>query len=121
MPGERGGGNFHPAIARTDPFPPFRVAQEAIHNAIKHGKSRQIEVQLAYTAPELSLIIQDDGKGFDASQAPGPTQGHFGLSSMRNRVRRLGGNFTIKTSPKGTRVICTVPLTPLSTLESDPS
>jgi len=118
------------SIETESPIPPllertrshlFRVAQEAIHNAIKHGSAGKIEIHLTYTAPELTLMITDNGKGFDVSQAPGPTQGHFGLSSMRNRVRRLGGEFTINTSPKGTRVIATVPLAPLSNLESDHS
>lgn len=91
----------------------LRVGQEAIHNAIQHGHSTHIDVSLTPTPSHLALTVEDDGAGFDPVQIPGPTEGHFGLSSMRNRILRLGGTFDMKTSPRGTIITSTVPLTPL--------
>ena len=91
----------------------LRVGQEAIHNAIRHGRAKNIKVTLANQPPHLSLTVEDDGAGFDPVRVPGPTEGHFGLSSMRNRIQRLGGIFEVKTSPRGTIVISKVPLHPL--------
>lgn len=90
----------------------LRVGQEAIHNAIRHGKASNVNVTLQHEAGTIVLRIVDDGSGFDPAQAPGPTNGHFGLSSMRNRVQRLGGSFSITSSPRGTTVTATVPLAP---------
>lgn len=106
--------------AREDlPIPPerlrshlLRVSQEAIHNAIRHGHASRIRVSLSHSENRLSLTIEDNGKGFDPAQIPGPTDGHFGLSSMRNRILRLGGKFRITPSSSGTIVDAIVPITP---------
>jgi len=91
----------------------LRVGQEAIHNAIRHGKATKVSVSLRHDDTGIILTIEDSGAGFDPAQAPGPTDGHFGLSSMRNRIQRLGGNFTIRSSPRGTTVTATVPIAPM--------
>jgi PAS domain S-box-containing protein len=79
----------------------FRVAQEALANAVKHGKARQIAVQLAQNASSIRLAVKDDGIGFDASS---PSKG-LGLESMQERVRILRGTFTLTSSPgQGTTV-----------------
>ncbi|RYD36830.1 MAG: sensor histidine kinase [Verrucomicrobiaceae bacterium] len=92
----------------------LRVGQEAIHNAIRHGGAGTVTVSLLHDDGGILLRVEDDGSGFDPAQAPGPTDGHFGLSSMRNRIQRLGGNFTIRSSPRGTTVTATVPIPTMS-------
>ncbi|WAC19912.1 sensor histidine kinase [Luteolibacter sp. SL250] len=92
----------------------LRVGQEAIHNAIRHGGAETVTVSLLPDEGGVLLRVWDDGSGFDPSRAPGPTDGHFGLSSMRNRIQRLGGTFTIRSSPRGTTVTATVPISPMS-------
>jgi signal transduction histidine kinase len=79
----------------------FRVAQEALANAVKHGKAKQIAVQLAQNASSIRLVVSDDGIGFDAIS---PSNG-LGLESMQERVRIVGGTFTLASSPgQGTTV-----------------
>lgn len=95
----------------------LRVGQEAIHNAIRHGGAETVTVSLLHDDGVVLLRVEDDGAGFDPAQAPGPTDGHFGLSSMRNRIQRLGGTFTIRSSPRGTTVTATVPI---PTMSEDP-
>ncbi len=91
----------------------LRVGQEAIHNAIRHGRATAIRVSLDHSEASILLAIEDNGSGFDPGQIPGPTDGHFGLSSMRNRILRLGGSFNVTTSPAGTYVRVFVPITPI--------
>jgi signal transduction histidine kinase len=79
----------------------FRVAQEALANAVKHGKAKQIAVQLAQNASSIRLVVKDDGIGFDASS---PSNG-LGLMSMQERLRMFEGTFTLTSSPgQGTTV-----------------
>jgi len=87
----------------------LRVGQEAIHNALRHGKAARVVVSLRRSGDGINLRVEDNGTGFDPAQAPGPVEGHFGLGSMRNRIQRLGGKFTIQSSPRGTIVIAEVP------------
>lgn len=83
------------------------VAQEAIHNALAHADSGQIDVEAAFdsAAGTVELTVIDDGRGFTAGTESGPDQGHFGLTGMRERIERLGGEFTIDSRPdNGTTV-----------------
>jgi two-component system sensor histidine kinase UhpB len=75
----------------------FRVAQEAVNNAIKHGNARRIDVLLRKKKDRLCLRVQDNGKGFDMV---GRTSG-LGLVSMRERLRFLGGTLELKSEPGG--------------------
>jgi len=89
------------------------VIQEAIHNALHHGAPRTIDVaaDVDRDAGTLTVTIRDDGPGFDMGSAPGPKQGHFGLAGMQERVSRLGGSFSIATSPgRGTHITATLPV-----------
>jgi len=83
----------------------YRVAQEALHNALRHSGASGIRVSLAKTARQVVLEVSDDGHGFNA-QAP---SGGLGLASMRERAASAGGALTIRSSPKGTMVRMTVP------------
>lgn len=87
-----------------------RIAQEAMHNTVKHARAAHVRVALAMAGGALSLRIEDDGAGFD----PGGTfAGHLGLRSMRERVGKLGGTIDIDSAPgAGTRITVRIPVAP---------
>jgi signal transduction histidine kinase len=88
----------------------LRIAQEAMTNAIKHGKARHITVRLAYEANGTRLIISDDGCGFHVGDAPDGQTGHFGLLGMRERVDKIAGTLEVISAPgEGTIVDVFVP------------
>ena len=81
----------------------YRIAQEALNNALKHARAGSVSVVLHQNDRSVSLCIQDDGIGFDPLEAR--AQGGFGLTGMEERVTRLGGKLTITSSPgQGTRI-----------------
>ncbi len=87
------------------------IAQEAISNALKHAKPLRITLRLSCADNAIALAIQNDGSSFDPDQAPGITQGHFGLQGMRERMKRLGGTLTILSTPSsGTLLTAGVPI-----------
>jgi signal transduction histidine kinase len=89
------------------------LAQEGITNALKHARPAQIELHLKFTERAVSLVIHDDGIGFDPATANGPQDGHFGLQGMRERIKRLGGRLDIKSAPgAGSIITATVPQLP---------
>jgi signal transduction histidine kinase len=76
------------------------VVQEAIHNAIRHGRPTQVEVAADFgNDGALAITVRDDGAGFLPGTEAGPAQGHFGLHGMRERLERLGGTLQIESSP----------------------
>jgi signal transduction histidine kinase len=82
----------------------YRVAQEALHNALRHAGASGITVTLSKTPRLVVLEVSDDGRGFNP-QAPA---GGLGLDSMRERAAAAGGRLAIRSSPKGTTVRMTV-------------
>ncbi len=87
----------------------YRIAQEALNNALKHAQARRITVHLRQTAPATILEIADDGAGFDLTTAR--EKGGLGLRGMEERAARLGGRLTVESRPgEGTRVKVTVPV-----------
>jgi signal transduction histidine kinase len=88
----------------------FRVGQEAISNAVRHGEAKRIDVCIRYAGEQVVLTVADDGRGFEPKAAPGPETGHFGLRALRERLHRLGGELTIESGATGTRLVATVPL-----------
>jgi signal transduction histidine kinase len=87
----------------------FRITQEALSNAIRHGEARSIGVRIDIVRGRLLLTITDDGIGLPSTattECPG-----LGLRTMEYRARILGGFVTTRTmAPCGTRVLCVVPL-----------
>lgn len=88
----------------------FRVALEAVHNAVRHAEADRITVRVSMPDPaHVRVEISDDGRGFD------PTlhfPGHFGLATMRERVEQIDGSLDITSAPgSGTTVTVDVPLT----------
>jgi PAS domain S-box-containing protein len=89
----------------------FRIIQEALSNARKHGQARRVQVILDAPDGLARLAIQDDGCGFDPAQAAATGGNHFGLQFMRERAEQLGGCLVIKSAPgAGTRIEVEVPV-----------
>ncbi len=87
----------------------FRVAQEALRNIEKHSNAGEVHMVLARHGPEVALVIEDRGDGFQVEEARG--QGGLGLISMKERVRLVNGEFSIRSEPgKGTEIEVHVPL-----------
>jgi len=84
----------------------FRIAQEALTNAMRYADARTIEVAIDVRDQSLQLQVSDDGRGFDPRQARG-----LGLLTMRERAQQLGGTLAIDTGPgEGTRVHAILPM-----------
>jgi signal transduction histidine kinase len=82
----------------------FRIAQEAVHNAVRHARAQRIDVGLDVRDGRLVLTVVDDGVGFDPA-APALRARRLGLTSMEERARALGGVLSIDSRPgAGTRV-----------------
>ncbi len=89
----------------------FRIVQEAVNNAIRHGAARRIDIAVAVDCGELALAIQDDGAGFDPDALPTDSESGLGLISMRERAELLGGRFALASRlGGGVRVEVTIPL-----------
>ncbi|HEX3100910.1 MAG TPA: PAS domain S-box protein, partial [Pyrinomonadaceae bacterium] len=91
----------------------YRITQEALNNAAKHAKARQINVLLEKRGDELILIIEDDGVGFDPSimKKERPGEKGFGLFGMRERAALVFGTLEIESSKnKGTSLFIRVPM-----------
>ena len=86
----------------------YRIAQEAVHNAVEHGAAREVQINLAFNHEVMVLTIRDNGKGFD-SNANG---NGMGLRIMRYRAQCIGGSCDVQSSSEGTAVRCRVPLEP---------
>ena len=108
-PGARRPGHVHrrlpPAAERQAEAALYRVAQEALHNALRHAGASSVRVSLARTPRQVVLEVSDDGHGF----APDAPSGGLGLASMRERAAAAGGALTIRSTAKGTTVRMTVP------------
>jgi signal transduction histidine kinase len=86
----------------------FRVAQEALTNALKHARSTRLRVDLHFEEGALQILVHDDGRGFDAAAPVG--SGHLGLIGMRERVAKVGGVLDLESGPDhGTTVRVAVP------------
>ncbi|MEO5958910.1 MAG: PAS domain-containing protein [Opitutaceae bacterium] len=82
----------------------YRIAQEAINNAVKHASARHISVTLDFSKENKVLCIEDDGCGFDPEAQQGPSTG---LRLMPYRAAMFGGTLTVTSQPNvGTRVEC---------------
>jgi len=83
----------------------YRVAQEALHNALRHAAASGVRVSLSRAARQVVLEVRDDGLGF----APETVPIGLGLASMRERAAAAGGTLTVRSGTKGTVVRMTVP------------
>lgn len=93
-------GNYETAI--------FRLVQEAITNAVRHGKASKIEVKVEWLKNHVTLIVKDNGAGFDQSIVKNQS---FGLLGMKERIELVNGEFFINSSPgNGTVLMFQIPL-----------
>ena len=99
-------GGIPPEIDQNAALCLFRVAQEALMNAVKHSGAERIWVDLISGPSSVALTIADDGRGFVAESAAGG----LGLLSMRERVESVGGCFEVHAPGSGTCVRVTVPI-----------
>ena len=98
--GARGPGHVHgrrrcPALGRGPRTALYRVAQEALHNALRHAGASGVRVALSKAPRQVVLEVTDDGHGF----APEAPSGGLGLASMRERAAAAGGALTIRSAP----------------------
>ena len=84
----------------------FRIAQEAVTNAIRHAAARQVDIEVRFDPDRTHVAIADDGRGFD----PNAAHDGFGLTSMRERASQIGAALSLESGPSsGTRVTLVVP------------
>jgi signal transduction histidine kinase len=93
----------------------YRIAQEAVRNAVEHGAASEVLIQLTFNDRDMLLTVQDDGDGFNKKK-----KGHgMGLRIMRYRAQCIGGTCEVQSGPgKGTTVCCRVPLEAQPSLSS---
>jgi two-component system sensor histidine kinase UhpB len=115
-------GRLAPSYGEAIDLTLYRCIQESITNALRHGRCSNIGIELGERRPgngrgskgahqTLCLTVRDDGEGFDASTPKG-----FGLTSMGERVRALGGTCLIESAPgKGTTISVAIPVLQKST------
>jgi two-component system sensor histidine kinase DegS len=91
----------------------FRIAQEGVSNALRHGGAKKIIVKYVFNDRDLTLSIEDDGCGFDVDKgrSSATERGSFGLSNMSERIHFVNGALNIDSRiGKGTRIILKVPI-----------
>ena len=101
----------------------YRIAQEALNNALRHAQASRIGVELTFADEAITLQVWDDGVGFTV-----PNQfhrlsrnGHFGLLGMHERAQAAGGRLTIASAPgRGTTVTVTLPAPPHTPASANP-
>lgn len=87
----------------------LRISQEAVSNVVKHAQAREVRIELFFDSQRARLCVKDDGQGF----LPELNPGSFGLTSMEDRTRALGGVWTIQSEPgRGTEVHASIPIPP---------
>lgn len=87
----------------------YRLFQEALRNAVRHGRASLVRARLCVVNGQLEMVIEDDGCGFDVASAR--TQAGLGLASMKERTSLAGGCFMIESTPgAGTRIEVRVPM-----------
>lgn len=111
--------DFHCSGPDTERLPPefettlYRVAQEALNNVLRHARAQRVSVLLERHPELVSLIVEDDGRGFDVahSLAEVDIQEQLGLVGMQERVKLVGGSLNIESAAgKGTTVFVRLPL-----------
>ena len=110
--------DFHATLSKNGRLHPeletnlYRIVQEGLNNILKHAGAKNVNVLLELRNDRIDLIIEDDGRGFDAGSRP--VKGHkstgLGLIGMRERTALLGGTLDIETEPgSGTTIFARVP------------
>ena len=91
----------------------FRLVQESVNNAIKHGQASEIWVKIEWLKNQINIIVKDNGSGFDINQVKEKT---FGLVGMKERIDLLKGTMEMKSNiGEGTVILFKIPLKDLAT------
>jgi hypothetical protein len=89
----------------------FRIVQEALTNVVKHSQATRASVVIAYDERHIVIRVEDNGKGFDATAEGSTATMGFGLSSIEERVKMLGGIHKFSSSMEsGTTIAARVPV-----------
>ncbi|HJU39893.1 MAG TPA: ATP-binding protein, partial [Tahibacter sp.] len=86
-----------------------RIGCEAVFNAFRHANARSIDVVLAYDRRHFALYVRDDGVGIAADVLRDGRDGHYGLTGMRERARKIDAGFALTSRPGATQVELVVP------------
>ena len=89
----------------------LRIGQEAVSNAVKHGRAQNVSLEVQYETENVRLSVVDDGEGFYPAESI--SSGHFGLLDMRERASSMGSELVVDSEPgRGTRISVQVPIVP---------
>lgn len=87
----------------------YFTLREGVLNAVRHARASRLTLSLSRDGTDCVAVLADDGVGFELSSAEGGN--HYGLSSMRERMKRIGGNLDIRSTPgAGTEISIRIPL-----------
>ena len=102
----------YPALSLDKKYALYRVAQEALHNVVRHARATTVTIRLVERENEITLEVRDNGRGFDPTSA---FPGHLGLRSMRERIAKVSGTLALESAPgNGTSIRARVPISALS-------
>lgn len=90
----------------------YRLAQEAVSNAVRHSQATLVTLSLTYAPAAVTLAVRDDGRGFSVPDSPAEfaPSGHFGLLGMHERAELIGAQLSLESAPnRGTRLQVTLP------------
>lgn len=82
----------------------FRIVQEALANAVRHAHATKIVVRIVYEKSGLRIEVEDNGRGFNPAGIPGPDQGNFGITGMRERAAAVGSQLELRSGNEGTMI-----------------
>ena len=87
----------------------LRIAEQAIVNAVRHGSASEVHVAIAFSGKQVRIEVRDNGCGFNLTDVSGESNLHFGIASMQERTREVGGQFSLHSEPgEGTTVTVVV-------------
>ncbi len=102
-------GFLESSLNSTEKLMLYRIVQEAVQNTLKYAQASEMQIQLSADEQEISLLLQDNGKGFDIDNLK--EYNGIGIRNMKLRTDYLKGNFEIESSPKnGTIIIVEIPI-----------
>jgi len=109
--------NIEPSASKNKALPEgvdlnlYRILQESLNNIMKHARAHKVDVLVQRRAGEISLVVEDDGVGFEAGSGSSEVSGGLGLSGMRERAALLGGSLEIESRKgNGTTVLVRMPI-----------
>ena len=99
-------GDTRRALSPRSEVQLLRVVQEALTNTRKHSQAKRVAVRIDCLGGAPTLVIEDDGVGFDPATVVSSMEGGFGMKSMRERVEQIGGSIDVHTAPnEGTTIV----------------